>query len=275
MEVQLPGGLSLDGRIERTARFYPLTGRIEQTLIETGASLDRPHYVTAVLSNVLESIGDLPADAANVARLCVADRQFLMLRLAALLDGEQMWLKLACGHCDACFDVEVKRGDLPIKQAGAGYPLARLQQDAWQIEARIPTGEDQEGIGDLGEDAAMLELLRHCVCRVNGEPPDENFVERLSTADIEAIDEALDAVSPAVCDRLQVICPECGREQLAGLDHYAPSGLNEYFFYDEIHTLASHYHWSEADILDLPQSKRRRYLDLINRSAGLGGGGYR
>ena len=35
--------------------------------------------------------------------------------------------------------------------------------------------------------------------------------------------------------------------------------------YEEIHVLALHYHWSEADLLGLPRTKRRRYLGLVAR----------
>ena len=269
MEVQLPGGLAGHGRIERQARFHPLSGRIEQSLIESADQQDRPAYVTAVLSHALESIGDHPADADTVSRLTVADRQYLMLRLGAMLNGEQLWLKVECVHCQSLFDVEVQRKDLPVKQAAAGFPVVRLHLNDWEIEAAVPTGEDQEGICELEEVEALRYLLRQCIRSVNGQQPSEDFFRLLSEADIEAIDEALDEVAPAVCDQLLVSCPECKSEQSARLDHYAHIGLNEYLFYDEIHTLASHYHWSEADILGLPQLKRRRYLDLINRSGGL------
>jgi hypothetical protein len=33
--------------------------------------------------------------------------------------------------------------------------------------------------------------------------------------------------------------------------------------YEEVHHLAYHYHWAERDIMDLPRSKRRRYLGLL------------
>ena len=104
---------------------------------------------------------------------------------------------------------------------------------------------------------------------MNGKPPGKEFIHKLSESDIDAIDKALDEVSPAVCNQLLVTCPECGREQFAELDHYAMGGMNGHFFFDEVHTLASHYHWSEAAILDLPQARRRLYLGMINRSAGM------
>ena len=270
-EVMLPGGLLNDARLDREARFRPLTGRIEQTLIELGSELDRAGYVTAVLSNVLDRIGTRPADLARVAELCVADRQYLMLRLGAMLDGEQMWLKVDCGHCGEPFDVEVRRCDLPVKEAGEGFPLVTLRVKEWSLLVRVPAGSDQERVTDLPEEDAVRELLGSCIQTVNGEPPGDGFVEKLTESDIEAIDAALDEASPAVCSHLLVNCPECGQEQHAELDHYAPTGMSARFLYADVHTLASHYHWSESAILDLPQARRRLYLEMIGRSAGASG----
>ncbi len=266
IEVIIPGGLPNNGYIERQVRFLPLTGRIEQTLIDSGRNLDRPGYVTVVLASVLDSIGRQPVDAGRVADLCVADRQYLMLRLAAMLDGEQMWLKVNCARCDSPFDLEVQRSDLPVKEAGQDFPLVTLRVKEWEIDIRVPTGADQAHIGEKSEEEAMQQLLQSCIRSVNGEPPGKKFINSLSESDIEVIDEALDEESPAVCNQLCVTCPECGREQQAELDHYYLAGINEHSFYDEVHTLASHYHWSEASILDLPQARRRLYLGMINRS---------
>jgi hypothetical protein len=269
IEVTLPGGLLKNGRIERQTKFRPLTGRIEQQLIEFGKGIDRSGYVTAVLGFSLDRIGNEPVDAKRVSDLCVADRQYLMLRLAAMLYGEQVWLNVACGHCNVLFDVEMRRCDLPLKEAGQGFPQVTLHMKEWVIELRVPTGADQERIATQSDEEAMQQLLQSCIRSVNGEPPDREFINNLSESDIDAIDQALDEISPAVCDQLLVTCPECGREQRAELDHYNFAGLDGRFFYDEVHTLASHYHWSEAEILDLPKARRRMYLDMINRSAGM------
>ena len=270
MEVTLPGGLSNNGNVQRQAKFLPLTGQMEQALIEYGLVLNRPEYVTSVLSSVLDCIGDQKVDTECVSDLCVADRQFLMLRLAAILDGEQMWLKVGCSHCDALFDVDVQRCDLPVKEAEEGFPFVTLHLKEWTIGARIPTGVDQQYIGKLSDDdEAMQYLLHSCINSVNGEKPNKEFFSMLSNSDIDIIDDALDEAAPALCNRLLVKCPECNQEQYAELDHYALPGMNKHLLYNEVHTLASIYHWSENAILDLPQSKRRLYIDMINRSNGM------
>ncbi len=156
---------------------------------------------------------------------------------------------------------------MPVKFAGESFPEVSVQLANREIRVRVPNGSDQQLLLHRSEDESLRLLLQRCICSVNGDAPDAAFYRMLNDDEIETIDEALEEVAPAVCDRLVVTCPECNTEQNTLLDHYANMGLNEYFFYDEIHTLASHYHWSEADILDLPRVKRRRYLPLINRSS--------
>jgi len=269
MEVTLPGGLSDGVNHQNRVSFHPLTGRLEQALIEADRGLSNSGYVTAVLNSVLDRIGDEPTDAATIAGLCVADRQYLMLRLSAMLEGEQQWLKIVCNHCENLFDIDFKRCDLPVKEAGAGFPYLTVQLGRDEIKMRLPTGADQQFIEGQPDEEAIRRLLAACILSVNAQAADKGYVGRLGQSDIEKIDEALDALSPSVCSQLRVCCPECGQEQLAELDHYGLAGINVPLFYDEIHTIASTYHWSEAAILDLPQHRRRKYLDFILRSASV------
>jgi len=37
--------------------------------------------------------------------------------------------------------------------------------------------------------------------------------------------------------------------------------LNE--LYSDIHFLAFHYHWSEKEIMEMPLSKRKKYVNLL------------
>lgn len=274
-EVTLPGGLPTNGRIERQARFRALTGGVEQALIELDSDQPITDYVTDALDLVVDSIGDKPADASTMAGLCVADRQFLMLRLAALLDGERIWLQAECGHCSQPFDVQIFRSELPVKEAGDGFPLASLDIGHSTVRVRVPTGEDQRHVSALPDESAQRELIERCIDSVDGARPARGYVDSLSEQDVAAIDDALDATSPAVCNRLLVRCPECRQEQHADLDHYSLASMDVGYLYDEIHALASRYHWSEEAILGMPRVRRRLYLDLIERSTGMSGQGHR
>lgn len=270
LEVILPGGLPQDGRLERRARFRPVDGRMELALIELAGG-EAPSYVSGLLEVALEHLGSQPADADRINALCVADRQYLMLRLAAMLAGEQLWLKAICGRCGAPFDIEIRRCDLPVKPAGETFPVAKLQLPAGEVEVRVPSARDQLEIVELPDDEATRLLLRRCIVGIDGGLPDAALVEGLSGEDVAAIDAALDELSPAVCSEVLVTCPECRTDQRASLNHYQLPGLTGEAFFDEIHALAMHYHWSEQEILDMPRVRRQRYLKLIDRSRSMTG----
>jgi len=268
--VVLPGGLFEAGNVERYTRFLPLTGRIEQMLIDLRERFDdRVGYVTSALAFAVDTIGNRPAGVERLRRLCVADRQFLMVRLSAMLQGEQMWLKVDCPYCRAPFDVSVRRCDLPVKEAKPGFPHSTLRLSVGETTLQVPNGADQEQLGELSEDEAFRKLLSRCIKSVNGGPPDDIIVEHLTPEDIKAIDDELDNLSPAVCNTLLVECAECGRQQHAELDHYDLAGLRGNDLFDDVHTLASDYHWSESSILALPRERRLRYLRMIQRSTAM------
>ncbi len=271
MEVTLPGGLLRNGVVEREALFKPITGKTELALIELDKGSVLPSYVSSVLLLVLEGIGSQAIDADCVNSLCMGDRQFLMLRLAERFSGNQVWLKATCAKCSVPFDVEVHRSDLPVKEAGPQFPSVKLNLQAGEVEARVPTACDQLEILKMSSAEAMKELLKRCITSVNGINPDEAFINGLTEDDIAAIDHALDELSPAVCNELLVTCPECSKEQSIKLNHYNVAGLWGGAFYNEIHTLAMHYHWSEEEILNMPRARRRKYLDLIDRSRAMVG----
>jgi len=271
MDTILPGGLAARGGIERRARFRPLTGQTELALIELDGNTSGPARAGSALVLTLESMGDHAVDAESITSLCTADCQFLLLRLSAMLSGEQQWLKITCGHCDAFFDVDYRRNELPMKEAGEGFPYTRLGLEAGEAELRVPTTADQCGVAGLDDHEAMLHMLQCSIRSIDDVPPSSAVIRNLSDADVSAIDQALDLLSPAVCNELLVVCPECDGEQSARLDHYTLAGLDGNAIYDEIHTLAIYYHWSETAILNMTRARRHKYLELIDRSRAMHG----
>ena len=83
-------------------------------------------------------------------------------------------------------------------------------------------------------------------------------------ADADAVAEALGAARPLLNVELEFLCAACGAPFRARFD------IGAYFWteielmaegmLDEIHALASAYHWSEADILAMDAGRRNAYL---------------
>jgi hypothetical protein len=265
--MTLPGGLWRHGECRRDWSFRPLTGEIEMSILEAGRGSESvPQRVTAVLSTVLAELGGAAAQRDAVRALSVADRQYLMRRIASLIGLEESWIAARCLTCGAGFDVPVRESELPVKPAGEGYPFADVETSLGPVRFRVPVGADQEAIAAIPDlQAARRALALRCaVAPLSGELSGE-----LSDEDLDRAEQALEAIAPEVATQAQAACPDCGRPATVELDPYhclgaAPGGL-----FLDIHILASAYHWSEKEILALPRERRRLYLSFVDRSRGM------
>ena len=270
IRVQIPGGLESDGFIDRQVILKPITGYLEQLLLESiEAAGNLPAQVSYVLGDALAWIGRHEASATVASRLCVADRQYLMLRLAQLFEGDQIWLRPKCAACDKLFDVGLLRSQLPVQDAGPDFPYANLNLGNHEIKLRVPTGADQEKIAHLPPDKALIQLLKMCIEAINPPISVDELVASLVTVDIDQIDAVLEASSPAMCTTIMTRCPECSKEQTVTLDPYDIIHQRGDGFYQQVHAIAYHYHWSETEILSLPRNRRLRYLRYIDKAQGV------
>jgi hypothetical protein len=262
--MQLPGGLLRAGALKRELWLRDPDGELELRIAEAPRHARSFHdVVSRVLSAAVEDLGGSALSHADAHELCVGDRQFLMQRVSILLGNARQWIQASCAECEKPFEVDVDLEMLPVGEAGAGFPFVEVETRAGKLRLRVPSGADQSAIEPLGSgEAAERELLRRCV--VDGELP-----ARLPLDDIARIDAALEAVSPWVVTELAAPCPECKAECTVPLDPYASLRGSARQIFDEVHALASHYHWSEAEILALPRARRQLYLSRIDRARGL------
>jgi hypothetical protein len=241
--LQLPGGLLMNGRLERQAVLHPLTGILEQRLGELlDSAKNTPGTVTEVLDMALASVGGQPMQPGGSCQLCVADRQFLMVRLALLTEGDQVWLRPLCEQCGTPFDVGYHRSAIPLKPAGPGYPYAQVKIEGRDIKVRVPVGADQEAIASHDEEGAIRELVWRCIISIDGIAPAEDFVDYLTPEVVQVIEEALDEAAPQMGARIATACPACGADQVVELN---PSEDKTARIWDvatgkEIHVLKGH-----------------------------------
>jgi hypothetical protein len=263
--MMLPGGLWNQKELRRDFAFRPLTGTVELRLAETTDAGSIPARVTAALAATLQHSGGRKPLLKTVAGLCVGDRQYMMRELAALLRRGQRWLSVPCRNCGNVFDFVLNDADLPVKEAGAGYPFIQVETGLGTCRFRVPTGADQEAIAGITDEA---EALRALVTRCLVEPSHLEAAEerRFTAADVERIDAALEDVAPEVALSVQADCPACGVAHAVDADPYVVlAAMSSDELFKEIHILASAYHWSEAEIISMPVIRRRRYLELIDR----------
>ena len=273
IKVRLPGGLRTENRLERSVQFHPITGFIEQQLLDFYEKRDNPSdYVTEVLQVAIERIGERQPNREEISSLCVADRQYLMIQLSRLMEGDQVWKTHKCEICSSMFDISIDRSQLPIKEAGSTFPKAHVNLHGKDLKLQVPTGTSQKLVSNLSDEDAIRILLSSCLISVDGEKQQEDFVKRLGSDEISMIESALEKISPEVAVTVLIECPECCQEQVVPLDPYSVLEDGYSTLYHEIHSLALHYHWSESDILNLSRERRQLYLGLLDRARGMYGG---
>lgn len=264
--MQLPGGLVEGGARRRGWAFRPVSGEFELALAEVAEQrASTPRAVTRALALALDHLGGEAATEARTAALCVADRQFLMRELDRHLGFDGGWFHADCGGCGARFDFRINYADLPVTEAGEGFPLAEVEVGGRRLRFRLPTGADQEALVGLPESQAPRWLLG----RIAESAEQPAGIESLGADAIAAVEAALEAVSPGVVVQVGARCPECGAANAVDLDPYRALARRSDGLLDEVHRIAIHYHWSEAEILALPYGRRQRYLRLIDRARGM------
>lgn len=284
--VLLPGGyVNHSGAVQQDAELVPMSGR-EEELLTGDRRWELPALVTTILSRCVRRIGTTSPVSTEVTRkLLVADRQYLLLKLYEATFGALIRVSICCpwADCGRKITVSFFVNDVPIvesEEKGTIHTL-QLSSDAvasshlgdseQQIAFRLPNGEDQEIIAPVlaaDEPQAQILLLQRCIQQIGSRThPDEDMIRMLSPRARIEIEQRMEAVAPSVELTLESECPECRR------DYSLPFDLQRFFFaelrssrnllYREVHYLAYHYHWSEAEIMRMSRQRRRTYIEVL------------
>ncbi len=200
----------------------------------------------------------------DVGRLPLCERDAALLDLRAALFGSHVDGVVRCPECAVEFDLPLDLASLEAPPEAAA-PL-RVVAEGYAAFVRPPETGDLLAVDERLPQSALAEaLFRRCVERpTRGEEP--IAAEALPPSFRAAAAEQLSArglESPSV----DLTCGECGhgwrapvdiaRTFIADVEGWVKRLL------DDVHRIASAYHWSERDILDMPMRRRLFYLEAI------------
>lgn len=283
---RLPGGFVDEaGKVHQEVELSPLCGRDEE-LLASNHRKESASLVTMVLSRCVRRLGTINPVSETISRkLLIADRQYLLLKLREATFGNRVQAAIFCPwqECGKKVTLDFSLNDIPIRESEEKGPLYQMElspeaafinddnQLYREITFRLPNGGDQELISPLlseNEASALTKLLGRCIQNIGPlNNPGEELISRLSPLARLEIEQQMEQSAPKVELTMEANCPECHRE------FAVPFDLQNFFFgefrtsldllYREIHYLAYHYHWSEQEIMDMPQEKRRRYIEVL------------
>lgn len=252
------------------ARLRAATGADQEWLAT--AAVSEP--TVAVACALVERCSDGAYRGDDLLDRAIGERVTLVWELRRLTFGNALDAVVECTGCGEKLDASLTVSDLAGRPAAAdsawesSSPFT-VELDGRCVRFRLPTGRDQVAVA--GEPEPVRSLWRRIVVDVDGTPPaalEDATVDAL----VDPLGESVAELDPWADTVIALACPTCGADIVAELDAFAyvreelVGGLDALL--GEIHVLASHYHWSEADILSLPVERRRAYLELIADGAG-------
>jgi len=281
--VVIPGGLMANGSRYQDAELRPITGADEVFLMDARETHPPAQLVTALLSKCLIRLGPYDKiDEEIVRSLIVGDRESLLLNLQRITWGELMECVLNCPNpeCREKMDLNLKVSDLlvpPYPEIRDVYEIVLSDNgNSCKIQFRLLRGSDQEAAADLAHrdlNAAANLLINRCLVSREGECRDNSGILTLEFA--QKISSLMADLDRQALMTLNFSCPFCRMEIATNFD------IASYLFreiesrkkslYREVHTLAFHYHWSEAEIMSLTPKKRYTYLQLLDQELANGG----
>jgi hypothetical protein len=244
-------------------------GEDDAFLLDTAGVLPPGARATALLARCL------PDGEAAARALTIGEREALLLHLRRLALGDQIDCVLRCpaASCGLTLDLPLRVGDLLLPPADESRGPERIvcaTADArFTIAFRLPTAGDVDGAALLARAdpaGAADAILERCVLRAERDGA-EIAASELPAGVRAAIGAAMQAGDPQAEMLLEMRCPACGTA-FSSLFDAASFVLQELEqrarrVLREVHTLALHYHWSEADILRMPAERRARYIELL------------
>jgi hypothetical protein len=220
--------------------------------------IDRPMAERAACALEILAEPDRPPTTSLFAR----DAALLRLRIA--LRGPQADAVVHCPSCDAAFDLAVDLAAFQAPPVVSSDPVT-VAAEGYTATVRPPGLDDLHGLERLAPAAFADALFRRCVTHAThrGEAVGpEALPAPVRRAAAEALSER-----GLECPHADLTCGACGAAWRAPLDiarmvlHDIEAWVGQRL--EEVHRIASAYHWSERDILALSPARRRFYLEAI------------
>jgi hypothetical protein len=217
-------------------------------------SQERPLAMTELLTSCTSP----PLTTEAVWDLSVGQRTGLLLALAAADGLEEIDAELRCARCRETLEVTFAINELLDAARTADCPQVEVAGRAF----RLPTGRDQlSWMRQAWGSEREAHLMMASSLALDGKPVDAGL--------LPAIEAALDQADPLLRAPVEAACSECAHSAEYEID-LAAFALDRFRRVQErliesVHVLASRYHWSEADILGMPEWRRERYLALVAR----------
>jgi len=229
----------------------------------------RPVLITQLLNACLRRNDGTTYCDHEIWHWSLKERLQGLLAIVVATRGPYLKLQAYCTQTDCRELMEFELDLTRFIQAEPSISFFCRPDPETELELRHPSGLDQLNWINNQADWAnnwFSEMASSLVCRVNGETPSRRF--RVSEDWLDSIGMALEQHDDLMTLEVNAGCPACGQDLLIDLDLEEKLLENlateQKRLLRQIHRLARAYHWSEADIVAMPNRRRQYYLAQID-----------
>jgi hypothetical protein len=219
--------------------------------------------------------------------LAIGERDARLLELRELTFGPQITGIATCPSCNERLELQFTAAEIRVKRKNRGggvqgeprdtlnnpsdgkkSPILSLEEGGYYVSFRLPTSRDL-ATADLGlkHKEFRTHLLSACIVSALKEGHAIR-ADELPEEILKSVIQMMESADPQAAVWLDLTCAACGRHWdstlfdvvsffWAEIDAWAWRTLVE------VHTLASAYGWTEAEILAMSPWKRQRYLEIL------------
>lgn len=200
--------------------------------------------------------------------LTISQRDDLLFRLYEKTFGPEIKGTATCPGCSERIEFTTSARDIKAEQKGKPYKEEyglQLTDEGVELILRLPNSDDLAAVGESEdiENARNL-LMKRCVLKAthNGEL---TSIDELPTEVIYKTVEYMADCEPFSEVLVAFQCPVCNHRWHMIFDIavflWVKISLEAKRLLKEVHTLASVYKWSEADILSMSSFRRQLYIN--------------
>lgn len=229
--------------------------------------LDRPGTVTALLAACLSDAEGQAVSLEEAWDWTLSQRLQALLAMRVASGEVKLELQSTCVQCGEAMEIGLDLRDFAAEPAAPRFNWR--SDEGVTLALRLPRGRDLQcwmRADAPAPDALAASLVEAVVGVPEGTQPPA------LAALLPALDDAFEAHDPLTALRLHTACPACAHDNTLSCD--LESMLLDGFaraqsrMLDDVLQLAQAFHWSEAEILALPQWRRTHYLNQIAQQGG-------
>ncbi|MFB8790726.1 MAG: hypothetical protein U7123_18200 [Potamolinea sp.] len=205
-----------------------------------------------------------------LAQISIGQRDACLLTLREWAFGSKLVSMATCPHCGDRLELSFNVADIRVSsKAELESETLSLSVADYDVCFRLPNSLDIAAITNHKDVTASQQMLfERCLIKAHHQG-EEQLAKDLPVEIVEAIANVMAETDPQADIQIGLVCPVCSHQWQATFDivSFFWSEINSwaYRILRDVHTLASAYGWSEAEILALTPWRRQFYLEMASR----------